>query len=210
MGLRTDDRGQLCRIDNTACGRLAPRDVKLLSLFKNEGVEYDLLWVPSSEVPTGQSGTLWVTIYGDKALAKDLGDALQDVEVYLQDPIHAERNAIYWNPQRFHHVEGLRTISLKDNMGRSYPEAERLETVDVLRHFTSEDNLPETEGSVSLSTQLKRWDSHVSTSQPELLHPSKVDIYLIQPSNESPHIHASPRTRLEARYGWKRYMVSRC
>lgn len=156
MGLQTDDRGQLCGPDHTICGRLAPRDVKLLDLFKNEGVGHDLLWVPSSEAPTGQSGTLWVTIYGDKALAKDLGDALQEVDVYLQDPIHAERNTIYWNPQRFHHVEGLRTISLKDNMGSSCSDAERVETVDVLRHFTSEDNLPETEGSVSLRTQLKR------------------------------------------------------
>lgn len=156
MSLRADERGQLCRSDNTTCGRLAQRDVKLLDLFKNEGVEYDLLWVPASEAPTGHSGTLWVTIYGDEALAKDLGDALQDVEVYLQDPIHAERNTIYWNPQRFHHVEGLRTINLKCNMDSSYPEAEHVETVDVLRHFTSQDNLPETEGSASLSTQLKR------------------------------------------------------
>lgn len=210
MGLRTDDRGQLCRLDNATCGRLAQRDVKLLGLFNNEGVEYDLLWVPSSETPTGQSGTLWVTIYGDKALAKDLGDALQDVEVYLQDPIHAERNAIYWNPHRFHHVEGLRTISLKDNMGSSYPEAERVETVDVLRHFTSEDNLPETEGSVQLSTQLKRWDSHVSVYQTKLLYPNKFNVGQRQPSNESPHIHASPRTGMEARHGRKRHMVSGC
>ncbi|KAI7785009.1 DNA repair protein rad5 [Diaporthe eres] len=150
-----NDRGQLRRSDNTTCDRLAQRDVKLLDLFKNEGIEYDLLWVPSAEAPTGQSGSLWVTIYGDEALAKDLGDALQDVEVYLQDPIYAERNTIYWNPQRFHRVEGLRTINLKCNIDTSYPEAERVETVDVLRHFTSEDNLPETEGSASLRTQLK-------------------------------------------------------
>lgn len=156
MALSTDDLGQLYRQDNTNCGILAQRDVKLLRLFKNEGVEHDMLWIPAFEVTAGQSGILWVTIYGDKRLAKDLGDALHKAEVYLQDPIHAGRNTIYWNPQRFHNIEGLRTIGLKASMHSSNPEADHVEAVDVLRHFTSEDNLPETKASGSLVTQLKR------------------------------------------------------
>lgn len=150
--------GQLCQPDHTTCGRLAQRDIQLLSLFKNEGIEFDLLWIPASRAAHGQLGALWITIYGSKELASDLGDELQECEVYLQDPIYAERNTVYWNPQKFHNIEGLRTLSLKPehNMDSPGPDADHFEAVDVLKNFTSEDNLPETEGPLSLRTQLKR------------------------------------------------------
>lgn len=163
--MQTDDGGQLRRLDNTACGRLAQRDVKLLRLFKNEGIEYDILWIPAIEAATVQSGVLWVTIYGEKTLYKDLGDELRKAEVYLQDPIHAERDTIYWNPQRFHNVEDSRTTSLKFDSEGSCPEVERAEAVDVLKNFTSQDDLPETEGSPSLRTQLKRQDCIYSSQK---------------------------------------------
>lgn len=155
LKLKTDDTGNLYQPDRKACGRLAQRDVKLLELFRKEEVEFDLLWIP-----TDRTGTLWLTIYGDKALAKDLGDALQEAEIYLQDPIHAERNTLYWNPHRFQMAEGLRTIDLKYNipLDRYDPEVRNLKAIDVLKDFTSEDNLPETGGSACLRTHLKRYD----------------------------------------------------
>lgn len=157
--METDDTGKLYQSDRKACGRLAQRDVKLLGLLKKEGVEFDLLWIPCHKASTDRSGTLWLTIYGDKALARDLGDALQEAEIYLQDPIHAERNTIYWNPQRFQNAEGLRTIDFKDNvpLDRYDPEVRGVKAVDVLKDFTSEDNLSETEGSACLRTHLKRY-----------------------------------------------------
>lgn len=148
VSLESEDTGQLRRgEDGAACGQLAPRDIELLRLFKNEAIGSDLVWIPASKAATGHSGTIWATLYGQgKALGRDLGDTLQDIDVHLQDPIYAERDVVYWNPQRFQNTEGLRTISLKHDAQRSHPEVERAEVVDVPEHVTSEDDLPETRG----------------------------------------------------------------
>lgn len=155
--LRTNDIGQLLQPDQTTCGSLAKHDVKLLGLFKKEGIDFDLLWIPCSKAATDQLGTLWLTIYGARELANDLGDTLQEAEVYLQDPIHAERNTIYWNPQKFQNTEGLYTSSFRCNADDSRPEVAPFQAIDVLKDFTSQDDLPETEGSASLRTCLKRY-----------------------------------------------------
>lgn len=157
--LQLDDTTELRRRDGTTCGKLAPRDMKLLSLFQKEGIQFDLLWIPSSKTAPGCSGTIWLTLYGEKTLARDLGDMLQSVDVYLQEPIYAERDVTYWNPHKFQNIEGLRAISLKHCAQDSHPEVERAEVVNVLKHFTSEDDLPETRGCVvSLRTPLKRYE----------------------------------------------------
>lgn len=157
MKLHISDVGQLSQPDQTTCGSLAKRDVKLLDLLKKEGFDLDLLWIPASKAAPDQLGTLWLTIYGPREVASDLGDTLQEAEIYLQDPIYAEKNTLYWNPQKFQNTEGLYTSSLRCNPVESYPEIGRFEAVDVLKDFTSEDNLPETEGSASLRTCLKRY-----------------------------------------------------
>lgn len=155
--LKISDVGQLSQPDQTICGNLAKRDVKLLNLLRTEGFDPDLLWIPASKTAQVQLGTLWLTIYGPREFGSDLGDTLQEAEVYLQDPIYAERNTLYWNPQKFENTEGLYTTSLRYNAVESCPEIGRFEAIDVLKDFTSEDNLPETEGSASLRTCLKRY-----------------------------------------------------
>lgn len=155
--LQINDAGQLFQPDQTPCGSLTKRDINLLELFKKEEIDSDLLWIPASKATADQPGTLWLTIYGVRELASDLGDTLQEAEVYLQDPIHAERNTIYWNPQKFHNTEGLYTSSFKYNEGDSCPEVDSFKAIDVLKDFTSQDDLPETEGSSSLRTYLKRY-----------------------------------------------------
>lgn len=129
--------------------------MKLLRLFEKEELEFDLLWIPASQDATNRSGTLWLTVYGRQELARDLGSTLQEIDVYLQDPIHAERNTVYWNPQRFQNTEGLRTFDLRYNMDESSSSMEQVKAVDTLKGFTSEDDLPETEAPESLRTQLK-------------------------------------------------------
>jgi hypothetical protein len=152
-----NDTGQLFQPDQTTYGSLGKRDFKLLELLKNEGIECDLIWIPASNAVTYQPGTLWLTIYGARELASDVGDTLQEAEVYLQDPIHAERNTLYWNPQRFQNTKGLYTMSFKRNKDVSPTEVGPFKSINVLRDFISDDNLPETEGSASLRTCLKRY-----------------------------------------------------
>lgn len=142
--------------DQTTCGSLAKRDVRLLELFKKEGIDIDLLWIPASKAATDQLGTLWLTIYGARELASDLGDTLQEAEVYLQDPIHAERNTIYWNPQKFQNTENLYTSSFRCNTDDSRLDVGPFKAIDVLKDVTSQDDLPETKGSALLRTCLKR------------------------------------------------------
>lgn len=160
--MQTDDLGRLHQpggAPGATCGSLAQRDVQLLSLFNKEAVEFDLLWIPaSSRAAHGQSGNLWTTIYGSKELASDLEDELQEYDIYLQDPIYAERNTIYWNPQKLRNIEGLRTTSLQPEYHMDSPGtgANWVEAIDILQHFTSEDNLPETQGPFLLRIQLKR------------------------------------------------------
>lgn len=127
-------------------------------MFVNEGLEYELHWIPETE-PNGVAGVIWVTIYGYRHIGEDLGDTLQMIEVYLQDPIHAEKDMIYWNPHKFKNDDGSRTSHLKMAWESSiYARSNYdLGAADFLDKFRSEDNLPETGGSVFLRTRLKRY-----------------------------------------------------
>lgn len=140
------------------CTLLEPKDAKVLELFRRDGIDFDLLWVPSPNnfSTTNIAGKLWATLYGEKDLAADLGKVLQDLNIYLQDPIYAERDVPYWNPHSFHNDIGLRTYGLKQNL-QVEQRAERLDisASDILAEFVSGDSLPETEGSPLLLTSLK-------------------------------------------------------
>ncbi|KAH8743203.1 SNF2 family N-terminal domain-containing protein [Diaporthe sp. PMI_573] len=142
--------------DGVYCGTLASNDEKLLQLFVNEGLEYDLHWIPEKK-PTGAVGVIWATIYGCRQIAEDLGETLQQLDMFLQDPIYAEQDVIYWNPHKFKNDDGLRTNHLK--VARQFfihtQNSHDLGTTDFLNKFVSEDNLPETEGSAFLRTRLK-------------------------------------------------------
>lgn len=143
--------------DGTFCETLASNNVELLQLLVNEGLEYDLHWIPETELK-GVAGVIWLTIYGYRKIAEDLGETLQMIELYLQDPIHAEKDVIYWNPHRFRNDDGLRTSHLKMARESSIhaQSSHDLGAVDFLNRFLSEDNLQETEGSAFLRTRLKR------------------------------------------------------
>lgn len=156
--VQVQSRGRVYRHrDGFYCGTLARNDAKLLELFVNEGIEYDLLWIPETE-PKGVAGIIWVTIYGYRHIAEDLGDTLQMIEVYLQDPIHAEKDVIYWNPHKFRNDDGFRTSHLKVAWESSIHARDSFDlgVTDFLDKFLPQDNLPETEGSAFLRTRLKR------------------------------------------------------
>lgn len=156
--LQATSGGKIYRCpDGTFCGTLASNNAKLLDLLVNEGLEYDLLWIPEIK-PKSVIGVIWVTVYGCRQIAEDLGETLQMIEVFLQDPIHAERDVKYWNPHKFRNEDNLRTSHLrvvKQSISH-LPSSYELGATDFLNKFVSEDNLPETEGSTFIRTQLKR------------------------------------------------------
>lgn len=122
----------------------------------NEELQYDLHWIPETE-PKRVAGVVWVTIYGCRQIAEDLGDTLQMIEAYLQDPVHAEKDVMYWNPHKFRNDDGLRTSHLKLAWQSSIHTLSSYDfgSTDFLDKFVSEDNLPETEGSAFIRTPLK-------------------------------------------------------
>lgn len=77
------------------CGTLISRDTKILDLFHREGIELELLSMPEpsgkGKDAAGDTPT-WATLYGSRDLAPDLGDTLQGLQLYLQDPTHAQRD----------------------------------------------------------------------------------------------------------------------
>jgi hypothetical protein len=101
-----------------------------------------------------------VTLYGPRDIASDLGETLQKLELYLQDPIHSLRDAAYFNPQRFFQDSNARTTCFQ--IGPQEPELhtqfddEKVVVTDVLESLTTESKLHETWGSEYLKTELKR------------------------------------------------------
>lgn len=103
---------------------------------------------------------MWWTLYGDKSLANELGNTLQDLDIYLQEPIAADKDVLYWNPHKFQNNPGLRTSDFQSQSAQEQNNIEALILPDILAKFTSEDALPETEGSWLLQTPLKKYDSN--------------------------------------------------
>ena len=146
--------------DLELCAVLGSTDTEVLELFRREGVEFDLLWVPDDLPNTTRRGTsagvLWVTLYGDMGLAADLGEVLQNLGIYLQEPIYALRDVQYWNPHKFHNDANIRTSHLRKSV-HIEGTSERIDAAfsTLLAEFVSEDALPETEGCPLLLTSLK-------------------------------------------------------
>lgn len=142
------------------CAVLDSTDTDILELFRREEVEFDILWVPDDAPNATRRGTsagiLWATLYGDRELATDLGEVLQDLGIYLQEPIHALRDVQYWNPHKFHNDLSIRTSHLRKSV-HIEGTSERIDATfsTLLADFVSEDALPETEGCSLLLTNLK-------------------------------------------------------
>jgi hypothetical protein len=164
MPLRLGSNGilQSMELDSTY-GALENRDNQLLDLFSREGIEFELLWMPK-QPQKGTEGerkaTVWVTINGPRNLAPDLRELLQDIELYLQDPIHALREVVCFNPQRFVNERDIRTSNIHATSSNrrhiSTVKDEDLVVTDVLDSLTTEYTLPETPGSPCLLTELMR------------------------------------------------------
>ncbi|KAK3989021.1 SNF2 family N-terminal domain-containing protein [Cladorrhinum sp. PSN332] len=145
-------------LNNEYLGSIDGNDLALLGVFRQDGIGFELCLVPdqSTNYKRGQTRkpTLWVTLHGPLDIADDLGKTLQDLEMYLQDPIHSRTRLPYHNPQLFGPKD---THSLADQLSHPDPTVaiESLSPSDLLAQFVSNEDLPETEGSSMLKTSLK-------------------------------------------------------
>lgn len=137
-------------------GELVTRDVQLFDLFQSEGIDTEIrLNIPKNAGPPTQAlDEISVVLYGLKELSVDLGKALQDLSLYLQDPRNTERDLPYWNPHRFSNPDSLRTSDWWHTPEEKAAKEELLPQSDFLEAFNTSGDLIETDGSSHLTTLL--------------------------------------------------------
>ncbi|RYP58607.1 hypothetical protein DL770_010394 [Monosporascus sp. CRB-9-2] len=106
-----------------------------------------------------KKAAVWATLYGPRDLALDLRDLFQELELYLQDPLHALRDVAYFNPQRFFNKPAIRTTDFQVTPSNreqiSTVKDEDFVAKDVLDSLIAESTLHETQGSPYILTELK-------------------------------------------------------
>ncbi|KAF4975682.1 hypothetical protein FZEAL_7572 [Fusarium zealandicum] len=150
--------GQIfCAITKDPLGSVLARHAQLLELFKAEYIDMDLV-ISSLESPgntRAEKFVLQAILYGDR----DLGDGLKDVvrgqNLYLQDPIGATRDVVYWNPQRYYNSPDTRTSHFWATPDEIQATENQILHQDSLAVFTSGEDLGETEASNHVRTALK-------------------------------------------------------
>ncbi|KAF5986954.1 DNA repair protein rad5 [Fusarium bulbicola] len=162
--LRLGSNGTILLVNTElVCGVLGTQETELLALFTNEGIDFELLWMPEHSQNAGAVGNtvaIWATLYGPRDISSDLGETLQELELFLQDPIYALRDTPYFNPQRFFKDPDARTTSFADGNRQLELHTEfsdeKVVVTDVLDSLTVQSILHETPGSRYLKTDLQR------------------------------------------------------
>ncbi|KAI1499348.1 SNF2 family N-terminal domain-containing protein [Biscogniauxia marginata] len=157
--VRLDDAGRLFSSgSDISLGSLRARDRELVELFQRGSTETKLivLWgSPIARGPDSVQPTVYAILYGCRTLGPRLKDVLRDLGLSLQDPIHATRDVIYWNPQRFYNHPRACTSQLHVASEEPRIRQERIQPVALLAALVSTDSFTETEGPELLATPLQ-------------------------------------------------------
>ncbi|KAK8031327.1 hypothetical protein PG990_001061 [Apiospora arundinis] len=157
--VRILSNGQLgCTLSDEILASITAREADIMELFRAESIETELnIAFHKPYYALSVETVLRVILYGEPKTGQPLGDTLQDLGLYLQDPINAQRDVIYWNPQRFYNDPGSRTWLLdKEASDETMVHSEHIDPVDALRGFVSAIEWPETTGSTFLRAHLHR------------------------------------------------------
>ncbi|KAK4464980.1 SNF2 family N-terminal domain-containing protein [Cladorrhinum samala] len=132
-------------------------DEALLNVLRQDGVDFEMSLVPNLSEPQKRrksaAPVLWVTLYGPLEIADDLGKTLQELDLYLQDPVHSHMRLPYHNPHLFGPKEGPNLLDQLES--NPTVTTETLSPVDILAQFvTSNEELEEIPGSPLLRTPL--------------------------------------------------------
>ncbi|KAF2993054.1 hypothetical protein E8E14_000814 [Neopestalotiopsis sp. 37M] len=145
---------------------LSTRDTALLELLRGENLELEISIVATA-LPLGTqsskaTSSAYVVLYGLEDLWLDLKKVLNSTGFFLQDPVGASRDVVYFNPQRLFVPEDARTSNVLVQEGLDVEE-EEISMIDVLAQFTTQVDLEPTEGSNYLLTPLKQHQKQALT-----------------------------------------------
>lgn len=144
--------------DEGVVATLLTRDTELLELFRRENLKLEISTV-AIESHLGKKAsqpplTIHVILYGLEELCLGLKQVLQRTGFFLQDPIGARRDVVYFNPQRLINSKDVRTSNVLPRAELKVEE-EEVSMIDVLAQFTTPIELQTTEGSNYLLTPLQ-------------------------------------------------------
>jgi hypothetical protein len=105
--------------------------------------------------------TLCVIIYGVGSTAEELGDWLSEHGLFLQDPVHCERNVLYHNPHLLcgEDDEPVMTFALKFHTPIVHAET-AIAAPNLFEILNEDRELSETEQPGAVSTILRRLASN--------------------------------------------------
>ncbi|KAL8919004.1 MAG: hypothetical protein Q9172_005181 [Xanthocarpia lactea] len=106
---------------------------------------------------TSYSLSLSVILYGSPLLSERLGDFLNQSSIFMQRPLHADRNVPYRNPQSLsgQDEDAPFTMDLKDHTSSSELEV-LIQSADLAVALETNATLPETEAPACIQTVLYR------------------------------------------------------
>lgn len=169
-----DETAPLLRAtDGSEFGSLLERQARILhTLEEVEGVNLQFYCQPKCGKALGggknRKGTvqepqhpLCAIIYGPFRLFDCVGAFVSQCELYLQDPVHCNRNVPYRNPHLLSGLDEEPPMTISFNETRVPVDVEEMSSrPDLCTLLRSEDPLPETEAPPALCTMLYRYSRH--------------------------------------------------
>lgn len=134
--------------------RLCEQDGVALQTYCTSSVKSCLKSSKSSKRSRPSYAKLCIIIYGPVKLSDDVGDFITRCNMYLQDPMHCDRNVQYRNPHRLFSSDDISETTQNLSV-HPISEYELFESPnDLLAGLEYEDELPETETPSALLTTL--------------------------------------------------------
>lgn len=157
--------------DGLEFGTLAERQAKILHILEEVECVNTQLYCQSKCGQALRGGnnrkgpeielqhSLCTIIYGPFQVFDAVGAFVSQCELYLQDPLHCNRNVPYRNPHLLSGLDKDTPMTLYFSRPRVVVEVEeKLSRPDLFSLLKSEDPLPETEAPPALRTMLYRYN----------------------------------------------------
>ena len=176
-------------------------DDKSLALFASCSIDTNAPHRRSAASYSQASCSLDITVYGPIELFDEIGEWLQEYNVYLQDPRNCDLDVRYWNPQRLSSSDprSCPYVSQVVLLGSGLVQFEEIdEQPDLLDIISGQDDLEEATAPKVIRAALHKSDI-------QSLHGDPANM-LTQAPKASTHFHATSGERMGIRDQKSRYL----